>query len=116
MSAAQNLPTTNVLLETFWELVAANPDKRLEYRDGFVIEKVVVGSRNRASINANCGTLLHNSLHSRYRVFSSSVHVQIAVEQLYLFDMSVTHFEQPHNESDTLFAPELVVTDHGVRN
>jgi hypothetical protein len=37
-----------ITLDAFWQLVAATPDKRLEYRGSVVIEGMAGGSRNHA--------------------------------------------------------------------
>lgn len=109
MSAAHDLPTTSVSPETFWELVAANPDKRLEYRDGVVIENMSGGSRNHAAISVNCSTLLRNALRGKCRVFSSDMYVQVMTGQSYLPDVSVTCVEQPRDKPNILFSPSLIV-------
>lgn len=75
---AAHIPTTNVSLETFWELVAANPDKRLEYHDGVVIENMAGGSLRHAAIGMNCGNLLNNALQGDSLVLSADVYVKVA--------------------------------------
>jgi Uma2 family endonuclease len=109
MSTAQNLPATEISLEAFWELVAANPDKRLEYRNGVVIENMAGGSVRHAAISANCITLLNNALQGDCLVLSSDAYVKVATGQLYLPDISVTCSEQPEDEQNIVHSPALVV-------
>ncbi|HEV2236047.1 MAG TPA: Uma2 family endonuclease [Ktedonobacterales bacterium] len=107
MSAAPQQQT--ITLEAFWQLVAASPDKRLEYRNGVVIEGMSGGSRNHALIAANCITLLKNALRGTCRVFSSDALVRVRADQVYLPDVSVTCAEQSKEERNVVTEPALVV-------
>jgi Uma2 family endonuclease len=107
MSAAPHQPP--ITLDAFWQLVAASPDKRLEYRHGVVIEEMAGGSRNHALISANCITDLKTALRGKCRVYSSDAYVRVRADQLYLPDVSVTCAEQPKEERNVITAPALVV-------
>jgi Uma2 family endonuclease len=107
VSAAPQQPTLS--LEAFWQRVAAAPDKRLEYRNGVVIESMAGGSRNHALICVNCSTVLKTALRGTCRVYSSDAYVQVRADQMYVPDVSVTCAEQPKQERNVVTSPALVV-------
>ena len=107
VSAAPNQHA--ITLDEFWQLVAVSPDKRLEYRNGLVIEGMAGGSRNHALISLNCGSLLKTALRGKCRVYSSDAYVRVRTDQLYLPDITVTCAEQPRDDPNVVAAPALVV-------
>jgi Uma2 family endonuclease len=98
-----------ITLEEFWQLVAALPDKRLEYRNGVVIEGMAGGSLNHALISLNCGSLLKTALRGTCRMYSSDAYVRVRGDQVYLPDVSEACAEQPKEERNVLASPALVV-------
>jgi Uma2 family endonuclease len=107
VSAAPHQP--HITLEAFWQLVAASPDKRLEYRNGVVIEGLAGGSRNHALIAGNCIAILKTALRGTCRVYMADAYVRVRADQLYLPDVTVTCAEQPKEERNVVASPVLVV-------
>ena len=98
-----------VSLTVFWEQVAMQSQHRLEYRHGIIIENMAGGSRNHALICANCVTMLRTALRGQCRVFTSDAYVQVATEQLYLPDVTVSCAAQPADATNVVAEPTLVV-------